>query len=433
METIGIIVSLTLTVLIGLVVFVLLTEKNKYNILLLLAISYGVGNSIIAIQMLAYSFFMIPLSLVYFYLPWLLIAYPAFKVLREKKFFQKKSSNYDILSQVLIFLILLLLGFGLFQVLTKPVSAWDAIASWYLGGKAFFLDQAVLPSFYKYVVYDYPPFMHFILSNVNFFQSKFNDTSSLLLYYLFYPSTLIVFFFMLREHLNVLKSLLFTFLLASVQNFTRHAFGSDIGNADLPLSYFMLLSIYFMLKYKTTLKLSFLLFSLISFVSCALIKNDGIPFALGGYFILLIYNVKNKYYKRTLLLPIVLLPLVYWRVFSVMNGLPGSYLNFADPHINRLGIIFTYFVSETLNFQRWNFAWIFVYLSFFYIRNKINIEILYLILLQLFSYAYVYMVTPIPVVSHILNSFDRLLLQILPVCLYFSIILVFISHRNRLK
>lgn len=428
----GILICLVLIIAIGHSIYVCILNKSEKSMFIGFGLSLGIGCAAVAQQMLLYNFLGINWSFASIYLPWFILFY----FIYSNPEYLKLKINYKRLTKVekiLIAFIIAVVSYAFLETILRPVSAWDAIASWFLGGKAFFVDQKILPSYYIYANYDYPPFMHLILAAVNLLEKDFNDSTSLLLYFLFFPSMLVVFYTLLRKSLSRNISMLFVFLLASTQNVVRHAGKYDIGNADLPLSYFFLISLFFILRFKKTKYTVHLIFAVVFLISSALIKNDGIPYAISGLAILLYLVIRNSKNKKIhlFMLSILPLPFLYWRYFSALNDLPSTYINFYNFHLDRFQAITISFFKEFINLRRWNLVWVFVGLALFLNRNVIKYPVVLILLTsQFISYIYVYFVTPIEVTSHIQNSFDRLLLQILPISLYFAVILLFAKSKG---
>lgn len=418
MELITILLAIIIITGIGYISNVLFVPNNQ-NVLLRLSLAYGIGFAVISYQMLFYDLLNIRWTGLSLFIPWIA---PFFFVLifRKKKLIPKIGMFMGSRSLVFIFAMLIILTF--IQTIMRPVTAWDAIATWFIGGKSFFINRFIDPTFYHYANYDIPPFMPLMLTSVNLFSRTFNDTFSLIFYFLFYLSLLVLMYFMLREFLSSNKALLFTFLLGSTQNFIRHGSKFDIGNSDLPLAFYFLISIFFLKKYIENNKAGYLGLSLICLVSSGMIKNDGLPFAFLGTLILVIYILRRKNLLHLLLVPFFSFPIIYWKLFMIYYDLPGTIYFLSNFQIQRIHSVFHTTAKEFFNIQRWNLAWIFVMVSLLNLKNfRQSWPFGVLILFQFLAYILIYFITPIDSTKHIENSFDRLLLQILPITLFFVI------------
>src|SRR3989344_5880058 len=372
-ELLIITLSLIFIFILGSFVCSFLNADYSENIILLFGISLSIGIFCIGSQMLLYNLLGFRWTAINIYSPWILIII-LFVFLSKRRLpsFKFRSIRLDKLSTLLLFLILLLLLITLLESQMRPVNAWDAIATWYMGGKAFYADRFIDGSFYKYINYDAPPLIHLMVNFMSILIKNFNDTQTLLLFYAFYPALLTVFFFSLREKYSTNFSLFFTFLLASSQNFVRHAGRYDIGNADLPLSYFFFLSVFFVQKYNRKKTLGNITLAVITLTSSALVKNDGVPFALTGFLILLIISIKAKRKWLVAFAMLLITPLFYWNFFTLINHFPPSYLPFLNIHMDRMPGVAVCILKEMFNVLRWNFLWIFVLSSIVFIKKSKN-------------------------------------------------------------
>lgn len=420
---IGILLFVVVIFFIGYMIHLLLFPENK-NILSRIGLAWGIGIGAIAFQMSFYSALRIEWSIISLLIPWILFIFLTF-FLRTKAFVVKNISFPITFSfKFLLFLIFVLFSIVVIESLLHPVNSWDAVASWFLGGKAFYIDGFVNPSFIQFANNSIPPVLNLIIAFSYIVMGSVNDTYSLLLYPFFFLFSLIVFYSFIKMQLDRLPALFFTFLFAATPNILRHAGRYDAGYADFPLSYFFLSSVFVLFSFiKTRSTKSFVLLNILLSTG-ALVKSEGVPFFILVQFVALFYIITWKEYKKALIIFIGLLPLISWQIFKISYSLPGNPFIVSEPNIYRLPAVILEVGREFVTVGRWNLLWIAFLISSAYFLSKKKKErwetILFSICIgQLFVYLTVYLMTSREPIGHIRNSFDRLLLHIAPLAMAF--------------
>lgn len=397
-----------------------LFKNSTLTMLEKIGMSYGMG--VIYITTLMYALSM--LSLKWNFMLVLLLPVPVICLALLKnwpliKNIKKISLPNVKLSAVECFVLICITAtviYTILQALLRPIIGWDVIASWYIGGKAFYLDGYINPEYIKYVNYDYPPLVGLFLSFIFTLLGKVEDNITLLTFTAFYISLLISFYAYIRYYLSRSQSLLFTFLLASTQVILRQAGRFEGGHADLLLAYYFFIAFMLLPKYikKPTLSTGILIN--IFLAAGSLIKNEGITFLLIIQFIFLVLVLKAKKYSHLFLILIGFLPLLSWQFYKQINYLPGSYLRGSSIHLERIPTIIYEVGLEFLNLSRWNFLWLaFILTLIFYFRSKKYRLFIFIVLGQLFMYLFIYIITPLDYVGQLRSSLDRLLLQLAPI------------------
>lgn len=386
-----------------------------------LGYAYGLGMGMITIQMFLYSLFGIHWSGISILVPWLLF-YLFFFLFKKSKKINYHLPNFpnNYIDRTILILIIATSGFVLFESLVRPVSGWDAWVSWFMGGKAFYVDGHIKPEFIKYVDYDYPPLINLMITFPSIMLGKFNDQLTLLLFTFFYFSLLIIFYYTAKKYTSQRLALLFTFMLAVTQNFIRQAGRYDVGYADLPLSYYFFLVMSLILQVNKKISNKDLIIINLFLGVGALIKNEGLTFLLiiQGYLIVNIIKVKK--YKKFVYLLIGLIILFIWEIFKYENNLPGSYLTRGVFNISRMPVILQEVLKEMFNLQRWNLIWPAYFISILISRfTRTTFLLIIMPMLQLSIYLFVYFITPLDLILHIRSSFDRLLIHIAPMIILF--------------
>lgn len=330
----------------------------------------------------------------------------------------------------LILLVFIILNciFVFIQSIIRPLIAWDGIASWFFGGKAFFYQKEVNEAFYNYANFDFPFFFQSIL----FFQSslldKFNETAGLMLFPFIYLSIVILYFSHLKSKSALRISLIFTFILASTQQLLRHGGYLDHGHVDILLSYFVLASTISYLNFREKKKFSAYILMQVFLLACAFIKNEGLVFAIimQVTFTILNINFYKQHKSYLVILIITILSIILWIVFKSAY-LPANY-RFIGPYFTNLHLLsegLILIISEFVNVSRWNFSWILIFLSIPLIQKSKNYKSISIVLLIVFlSYLFVYFISPVDPRTEIKGSFDRLLLHIFPSIFLISSLLI---------
>lgn len=414
--------------LIGFCVITLLPLK-KLSLDFKIGLSYGLGIGIITVQMLLYSLMHIPWTPLFLLIPWLIFIILIRKHLRFSFKKIKKLSRIEFLLATLLGLVVI---FVLFEALLRPVISWDGWANWFLAGKAFYIDGSFNRSYISYANNSSPPVMYMMLTFVYKIIGQVDDRVGLLPFTFFYISLLLVFFATLRKHVTIFYAILFTFFLATLQDFIRHAGLYDVGDADIAVSYFFFSTVVLFLHWRKNINIATSIIFFLFASLAALIKEEGLPFLLITLFIaaVSIYKTKKFRYYSFMLIPLCIAGT--WYALVHILKLPSSPFVTKNLQIIRIPIVARGFISEFLNFKRWNLLWVTLVFSLFYYKKTESLYVLLFFFLQLSVYFGIYLMTPLNPVTHIENSFDRLLIQISPLALLF-ISMTFAERTNMLK
>lgn len=383
--------------------------------------SYVVGIGFVALVFFLFSWSGIVWDRTTALLPFIALIVIAYGIAHKKTWsFPRVILPTGLVSRALIVLLVAVCSFVVFEAQLRPVFAWDVWTSWYMGGKAFFIDRGIAPDFYQYVNYDYPPLQPIFVAYTFILLGQWEDRVTLLIFSAFYIFLLVAFYGFLRRYMSVAAALLFTFLLASTQNLVRHAGRFEAGHADLTLACFLFVSTVLLFAYIRSQSFRVLVMLQCMLGAGALVKNDGVPFliivntALLGYFFL------KKQYGRIPYLIIGVSMVLLWQVFKVQYKVPESYLEKGALELGRVPSVLIGTLKEFLLIQRWHFVWIAAGLSLLFFRkNNTQSVLLGLWLLQLLSYLIIYLITPLDPVMQLKNSLDRLLIHILPITVAF--------------
>lgn len=391
-----------------------------------LAYSWGLGVGLISTQLFFYSLIGIQWSQFTLIAPWVSVI--LFSFWNKKPKFKIKLERFDKIEKILLILIFLLLGFTAFEGILRPVQAWDGWSNWLLRPKVFYLTNNISLDYVRYTSDEYP----LVIPLMSTFDYKLigqvNDKEVLLLFFVFYLVIAGLFYTKSKEIIGRKAALIFTFLLISTQNLIRHGGRYESGQADLPLSYFILACSCLLINYLRTKKLKDLFFLNIFLGLTALIKNDGIPLFAVGNLLTIFYVVKSK----KLVNAISIIPSIFlfgsWNLYKYFNDYPKNFIAGSGFfHYEQIWSIITVMFKEFLNFQNWSLLWIVFILSLiiFYKDIKKILPIFLLIIAQMFFYLLAFILSPYPnAADHAMGIIDRLYVQIAPLALLITVALI---------
>ena len=403
---------------VGYAILLLLSEKTP-DLFSAVGLSWGLGISAVTLQMGLYGFLGLPWTELSLLGPWIVFCSGVLIYVRKKI---PRVPKLPISQKpLMVFILLIFLAFLIVIVESQlhPVIAWDAIASWFLGGKAFYVDSGMNPSFIRFANNSTPPAVNLLIAYAYILMGEVNDTYVLIMYPIFYFCMLCIFYSLIRPFSTKFIAVFFVFLLATIPNIMRHAGRYDVGNADLPLAYFFLCSGLLFLSFLRTRSVRTLLLLNIFLGTGALIKSEGIPFLFIVQSLCFFHIIQWKEYSKALVLSIGLSLVLGWQVFKTACGLPGNPFIEGKPILSRLPVIAFEAVREFLHIGRWNLLWVTFFISVFFMIRKSPVRLIALIcVLQILVYVSVYTTTFRDPSSHMRNSFDRLLLHIAPLTMY---------------
>lgn len=420
--------------LVGYIIFKILLPYNEASFFLKIALSWVFGTLAIPCQLYMYSLLKITWDPILIFAPWVFSG--IFLFMKSKISytisFKPKISGLTILG-VIIYLPVFLIA--LTEATLHPIVSWDAVASWYFGGKAFYIDGSVSENFIRYSNNSTPPFFNLIITFLYILIGGINDRIASAIYPIYLVTGGILVYEFSKKYLRKVVAFLLSFLYITTPDILRHGGRYDVGYADLPLGVYILavaFLLYLFIKTKSTRE-----FIALVFVSsaAALIRSEAIPLFIILIALVVPFIISNRLYKLFYVVLCGLVLIGSWVVSVYLFHFPTNPFVQQIPDITRSLTIFIEFLKEMINFKRWNFLWLVFLLAIpsyaFLKKTYFETSILILVILQLLVYASVYMMTPVDVVSHINNSFDRLLIHLAG--LAFLIIAIFISKPFKLR
>lgn len=367
---------------------------------------------------------------------------------------QKRLTNLP--HNYFIYLILIFLFFLplIFNSLTNFLIEWDAVAIWFFKAKALFLENNFL-NYIKNINWlfssqAYPIGIPLIISSYYRLISKINDQSIQLYFLMFYLNLtifnlgiLIDFFEKKINKIILLLAVLSFYISSNIVVYSHNGYVDLILGSIFSVIFYLL---YLFFNEKEVMLKNDLLKSIIILSGCSLmIKNEAIPFVFFTLLILLINFLSNinKINKKQIvsIIPYIIIfffPFILWQFYLKLNQIPffleGHYLDFLQiENLKRVKTIFNYSFLEIFNTNKYSLnlislIFLFIYqVSYLILSKRLKLEILWLMFLFfgiIFSYIYVYIITPLPFIVQLETSFERLILQLLPIFFILNAILL---------
>ena len=402
---------------------------KNFDELLKISYSFGLGVSLICLQLYLYSRLNIIWNKELLILPWLiLILTVLFKYRKIITFRHLKYPKTTLLENLMIVGIVISIFYVVFEALIRPATTWDSWATWLFQSKIFFVDGWINPKlFLQFHLYD-PFFFNLLGTFMYIMLGKVDDTAVLLNSSAFYIFLSLLFFSYTKKEYGFRKALLFTFLLVTTQNLIRHGGRMEAGIADLPLGYYAFCSLtLFMNYFKTKNFKIFIVFTLFLGMT-SLIKLEGIIISILLIIGALYAIYKNKLYKHLFALIFWLLPIIDWEIFKSSSGLKLQTLVISSFKVSWQITINTVLgiLRELINIKSWNLVWITYFFSLFFgfkkiLHNKELLLINFMIVFLIFSYFAIYIVFSKQYSPE--SSIERLLIQVVPMALLSMLVL----------
>lgn len=363
----------------------LILKRENLSLLLSFFLAYGLGSYFITIQLFIYLFiFRLKFYLPSFYLIVLLESIILLFWAKKRKYllFKLSSPNFKLFRiklRELIFILLILFQciFLVSNALVRPVISYDSLAMWSFKAKTLYYERTVdfNPENYLYLGggghINYPwhiPLLQYWL-HVNL--GEYNDLLVNFIFVFYFLGSLAVIYYFLKRYIGIFQSLVFTFLLSSMPLFFYHGYNAY---ADLPLSFYILLSfvfLYLWLSRQNRLKYLFLsgVFLGISYWT----KDTAILIILPCLATLFLYYLMGRVKIRSILLYVIfiILPVLPWIIFKFSHRLDISNVGW---QIGFHPEVLKSFAGSLISSNSWNIWWFIVILSFIIFIKKIYIN-----------------------------------------------------------
>lgn len=446
MEIIRISISLFIATFVGWNILYLMSFRNtKLSSPERLFISYGLGLGIISLEMFCFHFFNIKYSLSVILAPWSpLFIVNSFIYLKSKRLLKHASFNgkdrgrgalYFFLAGGILFEIF----YAFFRALIKPIEAYDAVTTYAIRSKIFYLSKCIPHDFFYNLSLlfphaDYPLNIPLSETFIYLFLGNLNDQLVKLIFPLYFMAILGILYLAVRRLSSRNYALLFTFLLATIPQFNNFA-----TNAyhDIPFSFYCFAGTLFLLYwFKETAAPSFLYISAVTTALSAWTKNEGFVYCAANIALLMIFiliNRRNSIKKNILSLflyaGIILLILAPWLLVKYRANLVNCDVGSTD--LNQLNIlrqaykiwpIFYEFQRQVFGPKKWNIIWVIFIFAVLVYRKKIFMkDQLYItasLMLIISGYIFVYLIGRDDIWHMVGTTWSRMLIHFLPLTVY---------------
>ncbi|MCL6088207.1 MAG: hypothetical protein M1475_07320 [Actinobacteria bacterium] len=146
----------------------------------------------------------------------------------------------------MIVLIIINILIVLFFALLFPVRFWDAISSWGLKAKAFFIDKTMLDFYikhdYSFSAVSYPPFLSLFQTWIFLWIGKTDENLVKIIFPVFYSSGIFLVFSFFKKKFSKTISLILAFIFASIPMIADHGY---IEYSNLLFSIILFIAVYF--------------------------------------------------------------------------------------------------------------------------------------------------------------------------------------------
>ncbi len=441
------------TSFVGLSIIMAYDREKKLSRIETVGLSYLFGIGAITIEMFLLGLFGVKFTTPVILLPWVAVFVVNMLLFRYSKkkgtvptlrvpagqspFFTR---NDGMLFAITAALLAFVIAYAFFMALIKPMESYDAVAIWALKAKVIFLDRTISPGFFTAMGTkfqgahpDYPLLLP--LAEVWFytFINNFNDHFVKVLFPLNFLAFLAVFYAFLKKALsNRLFAVIFTFILASIRQFSNYAAN---GYADMQMAIYAsltFLALYLWIKEK---KQTYLW---TAFFSCAFAiwtKNEGAVVFLGFILIAVIHIFTQIKNKKSGIIPIAALSILFisWVLFKASINVHNDVVNagtFVKYDISgifgRLGAILYEYQRQIFGVKYWNLIWIaFILLAVSGWKELFSEEYRYLtvpVFFILLCYTAIYFITPQDILWHLRTSASRLFIHFLPLAVFYAAI-----------
>ena len=417
-----------------------------------LSISYGLGLGSVSMEMLLFHFFNLKFTIFNIIMPWaplvvlnifLYFTYGKTTRARSEAIVNDAGSVY-----LKIFLsagIVLEILYTFFRALIKPIESYDAVAIYGMNMKALYLLRSIPRDFFSGIAQlfphpDYPLNIPLSETLLCIFMGNLNDQLVKIIFPLYFVAILALLYIAIRGFASRSFALLFTFLLATIPQFSIYATNAYI---DLPLSYYYFAGALFLFRwFEDTRRTPFLYLSAVMAALAGWTKNEGLMFSMVSIMLVVIFLLsKGKDRKNRELLHafgyaavivFILSPWLWLKASAhLVNADLGSFsLNWLNPmtYIHKLWTIFYEFQREVFGPKKWDIFWPVIILAAVFYRKKIftgnQKYVTALLAMIICGYIFAYLVAQNDVGYLVRTTWNRLMIHFLPIAVYWLAMLL---------
>ncbi|MCL5071732.1 MAG: hypothetical protein M1308_12690 [Actinobacteria bacterium] len=163
---------------------------------------------------------------------------------------EKENSCKRIIFYIFVFLIFINFLTVLFFALLFPIRFWDAIASWSLKGRAFFIDASIVPFFkshnYQFAHLSYPLYLPLMQTWIYVWMGKINENLVKVIFPLFYLSGLFILYYLFSKKYKRAIAIIYVFIFSALPVVMDHGY---IEYTNLLFAIILMLAVCFFYNY----------------------------------------------------------------------------------------------------------------------------------------------------------------------------------------
>ncbi len=439
----GTVLGLIIIFLIGYTILNLLPKNKDFNPFVKVSLSYGLGTGFNGLSMFIFillgfhsRFSFIPLLVIIIFL---FIYYKNYIPLNDdiKKIMKTiKVQKFNKIEYFCIFLLAVISVYLFIFWFFYPIENYDAIFIWDAKAKLIFYEG----NFENIDSTHHPTYPLLVPLNLCFFYTiyfqHFQFSRILILTYFF---TLISFLYFSLRGMGLNKTI--SIIIITLYAVIGQVFILAIHvKGDMPLTFFYSISSIFLFYYFHSKKKEFLVYSSVFMGFMAWCKIEGLALLVINISILIIYHFFLLLKKTTYSKDIFKLTILYtmisfiiyipWFFYISFRGFPAEYITHY-PNIFDIQSVFSDLINIfirgfilILNPYKWGIIFWFVFFSILIFnlniikKNQNTLFLLFMCFFHFLVYILIYLITPLNLNLHLIQSFDRMVSHIVPLCCF---------------
>ncbi|MHB1347259.1 MAG: hypothetical protein ACYCXK_07200, partial [Candidatus Humimicrobiaceae bacterium] len=168
------------------------------------------------------------------------------KIISFKNRLRYKNITELTLNPIFIILIIINILIVVFFAILFPIRFWDAISSWSLKAKAFFIDSTMTDFYlkhdYSFSAFSYPPFLSLIETWIYIWIGKIDENLVKIIFPVFYSSGILLVLNFFKKKFSRTLSLILAFIFAAIPIIVDHGY---IEYTNLLFSIILFIAVYF--------------------------------------------------------------------------------------------------------------------------------------------------------------------------------------------
>ena len=419
------------------------------------------GAGVLAGQLWLYGLVHIPWNLVTLLLPWLVLGVATWKrfgsaigsdVRRTTLAAREDWAQLDSLSVILVVVGTVIALTYVLNLITEPLTGFDAFANWLYKAKVFYLSNAVnesllvlpgtgdpggLGSSIDTVLHrEYPPLFPTMVATIYVIIGRPDGLTGKAINVLFLASSTVAVYTMVRWMLGARWAVVFGFLAVSLPTFAKSLYTTDyMGYADFAVGVCMLLGLVNLHLAVSGAAPVTRVIAAIFAVEASMVKDEGVVFVVAVLLVLGVVVLRpawiggrreNQRMSRFLPYPLILVPFLGWKLWVRASGfhqqhvpsLSDLVLGLPNLPVNSVRIVSDLRPALTIHSD---FGWLAVAIALSLAlllvdRTRYAMAAGVVVFVQLLGYWLAWVYSPIPDFI-VVTSYERLAIQLAPMLL----------------